>query len=73
MRDCPFCKEPWPDSEGLGVHGFNPLMSSFATEKPKYNVRDAIEFTTRNVGSLSVILQFLAGLFAAWRKPSVPR
>jgi hypothetical protein len=39
----------------------------------KYDIRDAVEFTTKNIGSLSVIFQFLVGLIAAWRKPSVPR
>lgn len=70
MTDCPFCRQPMDNSRApshLFSGGLVPV------DERRYDVRDAVEFTTRNIGSLSVIFQFFAGLIAAWRKPSVPR
>ena len=68
MKDCPFCRQPW----AIGDH--SPMPQLFAgpvprRDEPNYNVRDAIEFTTRNAGTLTVLWQFITGLIAAWRKP----
>lgn len=71
MTDCPFCRQPMDDSLRAASHLFSGGL--VPVEERKYDIRDAVEFTTRNIGSLSVIFQFFVGLIAAWRRPSVPR